>query len=64
MRRYSTENVRDIILVSQSGAGKTSLGEAMLFNAKTTTRLGKVLEGNSVLDFEPEVFHLQRPASL
>ncbi len=54
MRRYSTENVRDIILVSQSGAGKTSLGEAMLFNAKTTTRLGKVLEGNSVLDFEPE----------
>ncbi|MCD6570212.1 MAG: elongation factor G [Deltaproteobacteria bacterium] len=54
MRRYSTENLRDIILISQSGSGKTSLGEAVLFNAKATTRLGKVLEGNSVLDFEPE----------
>jgi len=54
MRRYTTENTRDIILISHSGAGKTSLGEAMLFNAKATTRLGKVLEGNSVLDFEPE----------
>ncbi|MBN1635782.1 MAG: elongation factor G [Deltaproteobacteria bacterium] len=54
MRRYTTENTRDIILISHSGTGKTSLGEAMLFNAKATTRLGKVLEGNSVLDFEPE----------
>jgi len=54
MRRYSTENLRDIILISHAGAGKTSLGEAMLFNAKATSRLGKVLEGNSVLDFEPE----------
>ncbi|MEA3221841.1 MAG: elongation factor G [Thermodesulfobacteriota bacterium] len=54
MRRYSTENLRDILLISQSGSGKTSLGEAMLFNAKATTRLGKVLEETSVLDFEPE----------
>jgi len=54
MRKYRTENLRDVIILSQSGAGKTSLGEAMLFNAKATTRLGKVLDGNSVLDFEPE----------
>ncbi len=54
MRSYATENIRDIVLVSQSRSGKTTLGEAMLFNAKATTRLGKVLEGNSVLDFEPE----------
>jgi elongation factor G len=54
MRRYLTENLRDVIILSQSGAGKTSLGEALLFNAKATTRLGKVLDGNSVLDFEPE----------
>ncbi|HQP30834.1 MAG TPA: GTP-binding protein, partial [Deltaproteobacteria bacterium] len=54
MRRYTTENLRDIILISHAGAGKTSLGEAMLFNAKATSRLGKVLEGTSVLDFEPE----------
>ena len=54
MRRFSTENLRDIILIAHSGSGKTSLGEAMLFNSKATTRLGKVLEGNTVLDFEPE----------
>jgi elongation factor G len=49
--------------------GKTSLGEALLFNAKATSRLGKVLEGNSVLDFEPEeqkeaVIDLQRSSQL
>ncbi len=54
MRRYRTENVRDVVILSHSGSGKTSLGEALLFNAKATTRLGKVLEGNSILDFEPE----------
>lgn len=54
MRKYRTESLRDVIILSQSGAGKTSLGEAMLFNAKATTRMGKVLDGNSVLDFEPE----------
>ena len=54
MRRYHTENLRDVVILSHSGSGKTSLGEALLFNAKATTRLGKVLEGNTVLDFEPE----------
>jgi len=54
MRKFRTENLRDVIIMSQSGAGKTSLGEAFLFNAKATTRLGKVLDGNTVLDFEPE----------
>jgi elongation factor G len=54
MRRYRTENIRDVVLLAHSGSGKTSLSEALLFNAKATTRLGKVLEGNSVLDFEPE----------
>jgi len=62
MRKYRTENLRDVIIMSQSGAGKTSLAEAMLFNAKATTRLGKVLDGNSVLDFEPE--ELKRQSSI
>ena len=46
--------IRNIALVSQSGSGKTSLAEAMLFVAKATTRLGKVDNGTSVMDFEPE----------
>jgi elongation factor G len=47
-------NVRTFALISHGGAGKTSLAEAMIFNAGATTRLGKVDESSSVLDFEPE----------
>jgi len=54
MRRSTTADIRDIVFVSQSRSGKTSLAEAMLFTAGATTRLGKVQDGNSVLDFEPE----------
>ncbi len=49
-----TEKTRNVAFIGQSGAGKTSLAEAMLFNAGVTTRLGSVDAGNSVLDFEPE----------
>jgi elongation factor G len=48
------EKVRNLGLVAHSGAGKTSLGEAALFISKTTDRLGRVDDGTSVLDFEPE----------
>ena len=50
----SVSSVRNIALVSQSGSGKTSLGEAMLYTAKATSRLGRPDDGSSVLDFEPE----------
>ncbi len=46
--------IRTIALLSHGGAGKTSLVEAMLFDAGETTRLGKVDENTSVMDFEPE----------
>ncbi len=46
--------VRTFALISHGGAGKTSLAEAMLFDAGVTTRLGKVDEGTSVMDYEPE----------
>ncbi len=45
---------RNIALVSHGGAGKTSLAEVMLFNAGATNRLGRVEDGNTVMDFEPE----------
>ncbi|MFH0788330.1 MAG: elongation factor G [Pseudomonadota bacterium] len=48
------EKTRTIGLVAHSGAGKTSLGEAILFTTKTIDRLGRVDDGTSVLDFEPE----------
>ena len=48
------EKIRNIGLVAHSGAGKTSLGEALLFITKATDRLGRVDDGTSVLDFEAE----------
>lgn len=55
-------NVRTFAIISHGGAGKTSLAEAMIFNAGATTRLGKVDESTSVLDFEPE--EVKRKATL
>ena len=46
--------IRNIVLISHSGAGKTSLCEALLFNAKVVTRIGNVEEGNTISDHEPE----------
>jgi elongation factor G len=54
VQNYNTDKIRNIVLLSHSGAGKTSLAEAILFNTGATTRLGKVTEGNTVSDFEPE----------
>jgi elongation factor G len=48
------ERLRNIALLSHSGAGKTSLSEALLFTSGATTRMGKVEEGNTVSDYEPE----------
>ena len=46
--------IRNIVVAANSGSGKTSLAEAMLFTAKAVKRLGKVDDGSSTLDFEPE----------
>lgn len=48
------EKIRSVGILGQGGSGKTSLGEAMLFGAGATQRLGKVLDGTTVLDHEPE----------
>ncbi|MCE5335460.1 MAG: GTP-binding protein, partial [Desulfobacteraceae bacterium] len=55
-------NVRTFAIISHGGAGKTSLAEAMLFDSGATTRLGKVDENSSVLDFEPE--EIKRKATI
>ncbi len=48
------KDIRNIAFVGASGAGKTSLVEQILYNAKATTRIGKVEDGNTVMDYNVE----------
>lgn len=54
MNIYSTEKIRNIGLFGHQGAGKTSLAEALLYCSGATDRLGKVENGNTVADFDPD----------
>lgn len=58
----TTESLRNIALVAHSGAGKTSLAEVMLYDSKVLKRLGRVEDGNTAMDFEPE--ELKRTSSI
>ena len=51
------DKLRNVGILGHGGSGKTSLGDAMLFAAGATARLGKVADGTSALDFEPEEVH-------
>ena len=47
-------SLRNVALLSHSGAGKTTLCEAALFGAGAVTRQGRIEDGNTVSDYEPE----------
>ncbi len=55
--------MRNIALAGHGGAGKTSLAEAMLFKAGVINRFGKVEDGNTAMDFQPEEVRKQQSVS-
>lgn len=54
MEQFAIENIRNVVMLSHSGAGKTTLGEIMLFSTGAISRLGRVEEGTTTSDYEPE----------
>ena len=54
MKAYESDKIRNVALLGHGGQGKTTLAEAMLFNAKVIDRMGKVQDGNTVSDYDPE----------
>ncbi|MFC2005826.1 elongation factor G [Chloroflexota bacterium] len=58
MEQYGLESIRNVVLLSHCGAGKTSLSEALLFTGGVISRLGKVDDGTTTSDYDPaEVKH-------
>ncbi len=62
MKNYPATNIRNVVFLGHGRSGKTALAEAMLFNAKAIDRLGKAVDGNTTMDFDPE--EIKRQASL
>jgi len=64
VKSYPTDHVRNILIVGHGGAGKTSLVEAVLHATGATNRIGRVEDGTTVTDFEPEETRKQISVSL
>ncbi|MCL2678705.1 MAG: elongation factor G [Dehalococcoidia bacterium] len=54
MKQYSPEHIRNVALLSHSGAGKTTLSESILFSTGVINRLGKVDAGTTTSDYDPD----------
>ena len=54
MNVYTTDKIRNVVLLGHGGCGKTSLVEAMAYLSGMTTRMGKVADGNTISDYDKE----------
>ena len=62
MKQYQANHIINLAMAGHSGSGKTSLAEAMLYLAGVSDRRGKVADGNTVCDYDPE--EIRRKASI
>ena len=54
MKVYTTDKIRNVVLLGHGGSGKTSLAEAMGYLSGITSRMGKVADGNTLSDYSKE----------
>lgn len=54
MKKYEASKIRNIAIFGHGGTGKTSIAEAMLFNTGVLDRMGKVDDGNTTMDYDPD----------
>ena len=54
MAKYRTDQIRNVAILGHSGSGKTTLTEVLLNKTGATTRIGRVEDGTTVSDWDPE----------
>ena len=54
MKEYLAKDIRNVVLLGHSGAGKTALVESALFQTKAIDRMGKTTDGTAAMDYDPE----------
>jgi len=54
LKEYTVDKIKNVALGGHSGCGKTTLSEAILFSLKITERQGRIDDGNTISDYDPE----------
>ena len=60
--KYASNNIRNILIAGHAGSGKTTLTEALVYFSGAAERMGRVEDGTTISDFDPE--EAKRKASL